>query len=483
MSVPGSKETGPGWRALWRVAVLAVSAGADHQAAAETVTPVNLAEEAALACDNRAPDAGTGWGATFASNVAEVVFAPVGTDRYFGLTCVSIDGTVTSGNAPTGMIAWSESVSSSARQGTAIRIDRLSGGVYATGVTNAFGILAWSDTTFATNPAAVTIGKCDGTVSANVAPGGLAVAFCARTAVEVALGSGALLFGGTYGWDAGDGSATNAAAVLQALLAKVKARTASPAESNALAAASSAGYAILGGSAGDTVRYGPNVTVYGKIALGDGYDTVSLSGLASGARVTLPPVTGAELLAVTNSPDVTVSNATVYADLFVGSNTLCRLKDSAYTFAGLYGRGTLVPQGTLSVTNRIEVGGFGEAPVGARLAVTGGLTLGAGVTCALRAAVTDGLWTNDTVSVSGVLTVAGSGAVDLRCTPEAPLAAHTKRIVMSAAGGIVNPGWLGGWSLVGTGRDEEKGLIRTVRAEGNNIVAIMSVGGTLITIF
>jgi len=142
----------------------------------------------------------------------------------------------------------------------------------------------------------------------------------------------------------------------------------------------------------------------------------------------------------------------------------------------------VVPQGALTVTNRIEVGRFGEAPVGSRLTVTGGLTLGAGVACALRAAETNGVWTNDTVAVSGALTVAGGGTVDVGCTTNAPLPLYAKRVVMTAAGGIVNPGLLATWTLEGTGRDSETKYMRTVRAEGNSVVVVVSVGGTLMRI-
>ncbi len=467
----------------WGVALLGMLGGVSS-AMAEAVPPVNCATEAAVACVQTG-GVGTAWSAGFVTNVAEVTFGEVVTDRALGLSCVSIDGTVATGASPTGMVAWSKASYTATSTGTSVEFGRVSGGVHATGVTNAYGILAWSHGAFATNPATVRIGALDGAVSANVAPGGgTAAAVCARTAVDVTLSSGGAVFGGTYGWDTGDGSATNAAAVLQALLSKVRARTATAAESNALAAAASGGYAVLGGTEADAVRFASeNVAVFGAVALGGGYDTVALAGIPSGRTLRLPAVTGAELLAVTNCPDITVSNAAVFADLYVGSNALCRLKDPAYTVAGLYGRGTVVPQGALTVTNRIEVGRFGEAPVGSRLTVTGGLTLGEGVVCALRAAETNGVWTNDTVAVSGALTVVGGGTVDVGCTTNAPLALYAKRVVMTAAGGIVNPGLLATWTLEGTGRDSETKYMRTVRAEGNNVVVGVSVGGTLIRIF
>ncbi|MDD4017128.1 MAG: hypothetical protein PHV28_04205 [Kiritimatiellae bacterium] len=464
-------------------AALLVVLGLAAQAAAQAVTPANVAAEAAVACANAA-FSGVSWSAGFVSNVAEVTFGETSTDRVLGLSCVSVDGTVATGSSPTGMIAWSEARFDASAVGTLVEIGRVSGGIHATGLTNAFGILAWSETAYATNPAAVRVGTLDGTVSANVKPGGaVAAAVCARTSVELTLASGAVVFGGTCGWDAGDGSATNAAEVLRALLSKVKARTATAAESNALVSASSEGYAVLGGTGSDRVCFASeNVAVFGKVALGGGYDTVTLAGIASGKSLTLPPVTGAELLAVTNCPDVAVSNAAVFAELYVGSNALCRLKDPAYTVAGLYGSGTVAPLGMLAVTNRIEVGRFGGAPTGSALTVTGNLTLGAGLTCALRAAETAGVWANDTVAVSGALTVAGGGTVDLGCTAAAPFALNTRRVVMTAAGGIVNPAALAGWTLAGTGRDSETRLLRIVRAEGNSVVVVMARRGMMISI-
>lgn len=471
--------------AVWGAVLFGVLGITTVPVSAQVVLPVDAAgAEAALACVQTGGIA-TAWAAGFVTNVVEVTYGEVVTDRALGLACVSIDGKVETGASPTGMIAWSKATYRAASTGTSVELGRVSGGVHATGVTNAYGVLAWSHGAFATNPATVRIGALDGAVSANAGPGGgTAAAVCARTAVDVTLSSGAAVFGGTYGWDAGDGSATNAAAVLQALLSKVRARTATAAESNALAVAAAGGYAVLGGTGADTVRFASeNVAVFGAVALGGGYDTVVVAGLPSGRTLRLPAVTGAELLAVTNCPDAAVSNAAVFSEIYVGSNALCRLKDPAYTVAGLYGRGTLVPQGALTVTNRIEVGRLGEAPLGSRLTVTGGLTLGDGVVCALRAAETNGVWTNDTVAVSGALTVAGSGTVDVGCTTNAPLALYTKRVVMTAAGGIVNPGLLASWTLVGTGRESETKYRRTVRAEGNNVVVSVAVGGMLIRIF
>jgi len=457
--------------------------GLATQAAAQAFTPANVAAEAAVACANAA-FSGVSWSAGFVSNVAEVTFGETSTDRALGLSCVSIDGTVANGASPTGMVAWSKAWFDASAAGALIEIGRVSGGIHATGLTNAFGILAWSDAAYATNPATVRVGALDGTVSANVKPGGaVAAAVCARTSVELTLASGAVMFGGTYGWDTGDGSATNAAKVLRALLSKVKARTATAAESNTLVSASSEGYAVLGGTGTDAVCFASeNVAVFGKVALGGGYDTVTLAGIAPGKSLALPPVVDVELLAVTNCPDVAVSNAAGFAELYVGDNALCRLSDPAYTVAGLYGSGTVAPQGTLEVTNRIEVSRFGGAPTGSTLTVTGNLTLGTGLTCALRMAETDGVWTNDTVTVSGVLTVAGGGAVDLGCTPEAPFALNTRRVVMTAAGGIVNPAALGGWTLAGTGHDSATRLLRIVRAEGNSVVVVMARPGMMVSV-
>ena len=65
----------------------------------------------------------------------------------------------------------------------------------------------------------------------------------------------------------GDGSATNALALLRAALERIHAGTATAAESNALAEAASGGYAVLGGSGTDTVRFASgNVALFGKTA-------------------------------------------------------------------------------------------------------------------------------------------------------------------------------------------------------------------------
>jgi len=449
--------------------------------AARGVEPMNVGTEAAVACVNAVPAAE--WSATFETNVAEVTFGAMTTDRALGVSILSVDGVLASGASPTGMMAWAKTSFAPSATGASVEIGRVSGAVQGTGASNAFGVLAWSDAAFENNPATVRIGKLDGIVSANVGPeGSVAAAVCARTAVDLTLASGAVLFGGTYGWDTGDGSATNAAAALQTVLEKVKARTATVAESNALATAASEGFAVWSGAGEDIVRVDENVTVFGVIALGEGYDTVSVSGVRSNATVRLPTFTGAELLVVTNSPDVAVTNVAGFADLAVGAGALCRLRADACVFEGLYGSGTVVPQGTLSVTNTIDVGALQAVPVGASLTVTGGLTLGSGVTCRLRAVEVGGVWTNDVVTVSGALTVAGGGTVDLGCTPEAPLAVYEKRTVMTAAGGIVNPGALSGWALTGTGRDTDSGFVMSVKAEGNRVVVGLSKRGMVISI-
>lgn len=449
---------------------------------ARGVEPVNVATEAAVACVSAVPVAG--WAATFETNVAEVTFGAAATDRAMGVSIVSVDGTLSSGASPTGMMAWAKTWFSPSATGVSVEIGRISGTVQGTGVSNAFGVVAWSDAAFEENPATVKIGKLDGVVSANVGPeGDVAAAVCARTAVDLTLAPGAVLFGGTYGWDTGDGSATNAAAALQAVLEKVKARTATVAESNALFAVSSEGFAVWGGAGEDIVRVDENVTVFGVVALGEGYDTVSVSGVRSNATVRLPTMLGAELLVVTNSPDVAVSNTAGFVELAVGGTSTCRLRDAACVFEVLAGSGRVVPQGTLEVTGTLDVGGLQAVPVGASLKVTGGLTLGAGVTCLLRAEeIGDDVWTNDTVAVSGVLTVAGGGTVDLGCTPEAPFALFTKRVVMTAEGGIVNPGALSDWALTGTGRDGDNGVVMSVKAVGNQVVVGMGKGGTVISV-
>jgi hypothetical protein len=191
---------------------------------------------------------------------------------------------------------------------------------------------------------------------------------------------------------------------------------------------------------------------------------------------------GVELLAVTNCPDVSVANTAGLADLFVGSNSLCRLKDASCVFDGLYGTGTVVPEGTLQATGMIAVARFEPAVTGAVLSVNGNLTLGNGVTCALRTAEEEGAWVNDRVAVSGALTVAGGGTIDLGCAEEAPLALNTRLVLFTAADGIANPGALSSWQLIGTGRDDERKVIRTIRAEGNAVVAVIAVGGTFISL-
>ncbi|HPC48697.1 MAG TPA: hypothetical protein PLH01_06495 [Kiritimatiellia bacterium] len=443
----------------------------------------NAGAEAAVACVSAAPADGL-FSAVFATNVAEVTFGAVGTDRALSLSCVSIDGTVASGASPTGMAAFSQGTFDAARTGVSVRLGRVSGELHGTGPDQAFGALAWSGAGGLTNPATLWAGLIDGVVSANAGPDGtLAAALCAGTAVDVTLGSGAVLFGGTYGWDTGDGSAASAASALQTLLAKVKARTATAAESNALVTAAADGFAVLGGHGEDTLAFASgNTAVFGTVALGEGYDRVALAGVASGERVSLPTMDGVELLAVTNCPDVSVANTAGLADLFVGSNSLCRLKDASCVFDGLYGTGTVVPEGTLQATGMIAVARFEPAVTGAVLSVNGNLTLGNGVTCALRTAEEEGAWVNDRVAVSGALTVAGGGTIDLGCAEEAPLALNTRLVLFTAADGIANPGALSSWQLIGTGRDDERKVIRTIRAEGNAVVAVIAVGGTFISL-
>jgi len=471
-------------RGLCRMAVgCGVLMGAAVSSVRAAVVPDAGAEAAAVACVSAAPTGGL-FSAVFETNVAEVTFGAVGTDRALSLSFVSIDGTVASGASPTGMAAFPQASYDAAQTGVSVRLGRVSGGLHGTGPDQAFGALAWSEGGGLTNPATLWAGWIDGVVSANAGPDGtLAAALCAGTAVDATLGSGAVLFGGTCGWDEGDGSATNAAAVLQALLAKVKARTATAAESNTLAAAAAGGFAVLGGCGEDTVAFASgNAAVFGTVALGGGYDRVALAGVASGGTVTLPATDGVELLAVTKCPDVSAANTAGFAELFVGSNSLCRLKDVSCVFEGLYGTGTVAPEGTLQVTGTIAVARFESAATGAVLNVSGGLTLGSGVTCALRATEDGGEWIHDRVAVSGLLTVAGGGTVDLGCAEESPLALNTRLVLFTAAGGIANPGALSGWCLTGTGRDDERKVIRTVRAEGNTVVAVISVGGTFISI-
>jgi hypothetical protein len=449
-------------------------------AAAATPDPGIGGSVAAVACVNAAPAAE--WSAAFATNVAEVTFGALATDRALEVSILSVDGTVASETSPAGMMAWAKARFDASASGASVEIGRVSGTLRGTGADNVFGVLAWSDAAFADNPATVRIGRLDGIVSANAGPGGAAAAVCARTAVDLTLAPGAVLFGGTYGWDAGDGSATNAAAALQTALERVKARTATAAESNALAAAASEGYAVWSGAGDDIVRLDENVAVFGTVALGEGLDTVSVSGVRSNAAVRLPVFEGAERLVVTNSPDVAVSNAAGFAELAVGAGALCRLQDGVCVFPTLSGSGAVVPRGLLTVTGTLDVGGLEAVPVGAVLTVAGGLTLGDGVVCRLRAAEAGGPWTNDAVDVGGALTVAGGGTVDLGCTPEAPFALHTRRVVMTAAGGIVNPGALAGWTLTGTGRDGDAGLVMSVKAVGNQVVVGVSRGGTLISV-
>lgn len=159
--------------------------------AAQTIAPINVAAETAVACV-QTMEMDAAWAVSFVTNVAEVTFGESMTDRALGISCVSIDGTVETGASPTGMVAWSQARYDAATAGTSIEIGRVSGGIHATGVTNAYGILAWSQDSFATNPATVRIGSLDGVVSANAAPeeGGIAAALCARTATEVTLSSG-----------------------------------------------------------------------------------------------------------------------------------------------------------------------------------------------------------------------------------------------------------------------------------------------------
>lgn len=316
-------------------------------------------------------------------------------------------------------------------------------------------------------------------MSANVSPDGTAAALYARTAMRLNLMPGALLFGGSYGWDFGDGSLTNAQTELIALLAKVKAGTATAAESNTLESAAS-GYALHGGEEDDLIRFGGAVTLFGQIDLGDGADVVSLCDLPSNTVVRLPAIANAELLLITNSPIFSASLAGAPKETAIAGGSFCTLAGALTTLDSLSGTGTLATEGAIQVTNLLSVSGTLAAPTGSALMIVGNLVLADGLACSLRACATAGGWTNDRVTVNGTVTVVGGGTVDLGRTPSDPIPEDERRIIMTTAGGVINPANLASWTLTGTGRDEDTGLIRRIGTDGIAIYASVSKGGTLL---
>jgi hypothetical protein len=189
-----------------RVFVLTAGLGACLLQAASWVHAQPSSDEAAIACINASITNGSGAGisATLASNTAEVVIGMAVSDRYTFLSAVDLSGRTATGLGSTGASAFQSAGADDAATGAAILLKRLSGGVHGAGVTHAFGLLAWSDSALSNNPATLRIDNLTGTVSANVHPSGTAAALYARTALSLNLMPGALLFGGSYGWDLGD---------------------------------------------------------------------------------------------------------------------------------------------------------------------------------------------------------------------------------------------------------------------------------------
>jgi len=438
-------------------------------------------DEAAIACINAYATSGSdvGISATFASNTAEVVIGSAVSDRHTFLRAVDLSGRTGTGTGASDGSAFQSAGADDVATGAAILLKRLSGGVYGAGVTNAFGLLAWSDSAYADNPATIRIDHLTGTVSANVHPDGTAAALYARTSLSLNLTPGALLFGGSYGWDHGDQTLTNAQAELVGLLVKVKAGTATAAESNTLESAAS-GYAVLGGEGEDLLRFGGPVTLFGQVDLGDGADVVSLCDLPSNTVVRLPAIANAELLLITNSPIFSVSNIGGPTETAIAGDSFCTLSDAACTLDSLSGTGTLATEGVLWITNLLSVSGALSAPTGSALKIMGNLGLADGLAYSLRACATAGGWTNDRVTVTGTVTVGGGCTVNLGCAPADPIPEKERRIIMTAAGGVINPAKLASWTLAGTGRDEDSSLIRRIATDGYVIYASVSKGGTLL---
>ena len=70
--------------------------------------------------------------------------------------------------------------------------------------------------------------------------------------------------------------------------------------------------------------------------------------------------------------------------------------------------------------------------------------------------------------------------MDLGCTPSGPIPEKERRIILTAAGGVINPANLASWTLTGTGLDEDASLIRRIATDGTAIYASVSKGGTLL---
>ena len=439
-------------------------------------------DEAAIACINTSVTNGTDVDitATLASNTAEVVIGtPLSSDRHTFLRAVDLSGRTGTGLGSADNSAFHAAGVDDAATGAAILLKRLSGGVHGAGVTHAFGLLAWSDGTLGNNPATLQIDHLTGTVSANVHPDGTAAALYARTALHLNLMPGALLFGGSYGWDLGDQTLTNAQAELVGLLAKVREGTATASESNTLKTAAS-GYAILGGEEDDFLRFGGLATLFGQVDLGDGMDVVSLCDLPSNTVTRLPAIANAELLLITNSPIFSASLAGAPKETVIAGDSFCTFVDELTTLDSLSGTGTLASEGTIWVTNLLSVSGFLAAPTGSALIIEGNLGLADGLACSLRACGTADGWTNDRITVTETVTLGGGGTVDLGCTPSDPIPEKERRILMTVAGGVINSANLASWTLTGTGWDEDPSLIRRIGTDGVTIYASVSKGGTLL---
>ncbi|MDX9868907.1 MAG: hypothetical protein RBT78_13390, partial [Kiritimatiellia bacterium] len=250
-------------------------------------------------------------------------------------------------------------------------------------------------------------------------------------------------------------------------------------ESNALESAAS-GYALHGGEENDLIRFGGEVALFGQVDLGDSADTVSLCDLPSNTVVRLPAIANAELLLITNSPVFSASLAGAPKETAIDGNSFCTLAGALTTLDSLSGTGTLATEGAIQVTNLLSVSGTLAAPTGSALTIMGNLVLADGLACSLRACATAGGWTNDRVTVTGTVTVGGGGTVDLGCTPSGPIPEKERRIILTAAGGVINPANLASWTLTGTGLDEDASLIRRIATDGTAIYASVSKGGTLL---
>ncbi len=135
----------------------------------------------------------------------------------------------------------------------------------------------------------------------------------------------------------------------------------------------------------------------------------------------------------------------------------------------------MVANGTAKVTGRLAPGDDEDAPAGAWLTATGGLTFGTNAT--YRCDWTSGA--NDFVDVQGTLTVSGAGVIDLGLTEaeQMPASPHNKRFTIMAYGAVEGAANFAGWTVTGTGRHYRSSV---TAQNGEVTVTLEGPGGTLV---